>query len=89
MNDKIVLSVEEIQVSIRRGMLELDLIFRPYAENIYPSLSIEKKELFVEFLAEEDMDLFAWIMQNKNVPAKYIKIIQEIKEEKNKSIGWS
>lgn len=49
----------------RRGMLELDLILMPFVEKHYRQLSDEDKQRYVDLLASEDQDLFAWFMQHK------------------------
>ena len=47
----------------RRGMLELDLLLVPFANEAYESLSVEDKRLYRDFLAEEDQDLWSWLMR--------------------------
>ncbi len=47
----------------RRGMLELDLLLVPFANEAYELLSVEDKRLYRDFLAEEDQDLWAWLMR--------------------------
>ena len=46
----------------RRGMLELDLIFLPFAENVYPELVVEDQLLYEQLLACGDQDLFSWLL---------------------------
>ncbi|PCH53278.1 MAG: hypothetical protein COC20_00540 [Cellvibrionales bacterium] len=46
----------------RRGMLELDLIFLPFAENVYPDLAVNDQLLYEQLLACEDQDLFSWLL---------------------------
>ena len=47
----------------RRGMLELDLLLVPFAREAFETLSLEDKLLYRDFLAEEDQDLWAWLMK--------------------------
>ena len=47
----------------RRGMLELDLLLVPFAGEAYELLALEDKKLYRDFLAEEDQDLWAWLMR--------------------------
>jgi antitoxin CptB len=49
----------------RRGMLELDLILRPFAEFVYPHLSGAEQKLYRQLLDCEDQDLFAWLVRRK------------------------
>ncbi|MCF2946541.1 succinate dehydrogenase assembly factor 2 [Paraglaciecola aquimarina] len=46
----------------RRGMLELDVLFMPFAETGFLELSEEKQEAFERLLTFDDPDLYAWFM---------------------------
>jgi len=46
----------------RRGMLELDVLFMPFVEEAYDSLSTKEKQVFERLLEEQDPVLFAWFM---------------------------
>lgn len=46
----------------RRGMLELDVLFMPFAENGFEQLSEPDQELFERLLTCDDPDLYAWFM---------------------------
>lgn len=52
----------------RRGMLELDVLLLPYAEEAYDSLSEQDQALYRKLLECEDPDLFAWLMDHQ-IPA--------------------
>ncbi|WP_417761266.1 succinate dehydrogenase assembly factor 2 [Shewanella sp.] len=54
-----------VKWACRRGMLELDVLFQPFVENQYQSLSNEDKATFVRLLECEDPELFAWFMGHK------------------------
>ena len=49
----------------RRGMLELDVLLLPYAENVYETLSAEDQARYRQLLECEDPDLFAWFMEHQ------------------------
>jgi antitoxin CptB len=49
----------------RRGMLELDLVLMPFAQNHYSHLSVRDKQHYVKLLACEDQDLFGWFLQHR------------------------
>jgi len=51
----------------RRGMLELDLILVPFAENILPQLSKNECTEYARLLEEEDQDIFLWLMKREPV----------------------
>ena len=46
----------------RRGMLELDLVLMPFAEQVYPRLDGEERRRYRDLLACEDTDIFAWLL---------------------------
>lgn len=46
----------------RRGMLELDLVLMPFAEQVYPGLDADMQRRYRALLECEDTDLFAWIV---------------------------
>ena len=52
----------------RRGMLELDVIFMPFFEHEFDSLSEADQQTFIRLLASDDPDLFKWCMGH-GVPA--------------------
>ncbi len=63
----------------RRGMLELDLLLVPFATDVFESLSRQDQLLYIDFLKEEDQDLFSWLMQ-RAAPSesRFESIIQQI-----------
>lgn len=52
----------------RRGMLELDTFFQPFANEVFDSLSDTDQETFQRLLKCEDPLLFTWFMRNKPCP---------------------
>ena len=55
-------SKERIRWACRRGMLELDVLFMPFVEEAFDSLSKEQQAVFQRLLECDDPDLFAWFM---------------------------
>jgi antitoxin CptB len=55
-------SLTLIRWQCRRGMLELDLFLAPFAEAQYERLTDNEQKQFAALLAEEDHDLFNWLM---------------------------
>ena len=47
----------------RRGLLELDLVFVPFAEQYFQSLADEDQDAYVTLLTCEDQDLLSWWLQ--------------------------
>lgn len=52
----------------RRGMLELDVLFRPFVEEAYDDLSEKDQMVFKHLLTKDDPDLFAWFMGHAQCP---------------------
>lgn len=46
----------------RRGMLELDLILVPFVENCFMALSEQDQQRYIQLVAGEDTDMFAWFL---------------------------
>ena len=63
----------------RRGMLELDVLFVPFMEQAFADLREEDKDTFVELLACEDQDLFAWLTRrSKSEDVKLQAMVETI-----------
>lgn len=56
------LEFKRLQWECRRGMLELDVLFKPFLEEAYPALSETDQARFRSLLTCEDPDLFSWFM---------------------------
>lgn len=56
------MNIARVRWACRRGMLELDVLFQPFVENVYQDLSDADKALFIRLLECEDPELFAWFM---------------------------
>ncbi len=46
----------------RRGMLELDLILMPFAEQVYPQLGATDQAAYKHLLESEDPELYRWLL---------------------------
>ena len=69
----------------RRGLRELDLLFRRYSENSLDSLSNKDFKIFNSILELEDQPLYDFIFKNEslNSPEKERFIIENIKKYKD------
>ncbi len=56
------MNIARVKWACRRGMLELDVLFQPFVDTQYESLSDQDKATFVRLLECEDPELFAWFM---------------------------
>ena len=66
-----------------RGMLELDLLLIPFAEQKFCSLSTELKDKFIKLLTFDDPVLYGWLMGFEEVTQpELVDIIDLIKKSK-------
>ena len=70
----------------RRGLRELDLLFRRYSESKLDSLSREEFEMFNSILDLEDQALYDFIFKNEslNSPEKESFILNNLKKYTDK-----
>lgn len=57
-------NVQRIRWHSRRGMLELDLILVPFAEQYFELLNEKDQDRYVKLLESEDQDLLAWLLEH-------------------------
>ncbi|MDX1280639.1 succinate dehydrogenase assembly factor 2 [Shewanella colwelliana] len=62
------MNIARVRWACRRGMLELDVLFQPFVETQYESLSDQAKAIFIRLLECEDPELFAWFMGHEACP---------------------
>lgn len=71
----------------RRGMLELDLLLVPFSENVFASLSYEEQLLYRDLLAEEDQNLWDWlVIGHEPSDLRFEKMIDRILVENSAGI---
>ena len=80
------MEINRLKWAIRRGMLELDLIFEPFVERGYPRLSESDKALFIRLLECEDQDLFKWFLKHEQPDDKDLMKIVDIIQVSNSEI---
>ena len=62
----------------RRGMLELDLILVPFAEQQLARLPEVQVDWYRQLLEEEDQDLFGWFIRREQAPSAGLRAIIEV-----------
>ena len=67
----------------RRGLKELDIIFKPFVEERFEYLSDKDKLSFLDLLQKNDVDLLDWILNDLPVPEDFNKIVTQIKDYLN------
>ena len=55
-------SKAKLRWACRRGMLELDVLLRPFVDEAFDALEEKDKATFQRLLTADDPDLFAWFM---------------------------
>ena len=63
----------------RRGLQELDIIFKPFVEERFKALSDKDKLSFLDLLQKDDVDLIGWLLNGMTVPEDLNKIVTKIK----------
>jgi len=71
-------SLSRLLWACRRGMLELDVLFMPFAKEAYSDLSQQHKLSFQRLLTCEDPELFAWFMGHKACPDPQLSEIVDV-----------
>jgi|TARA_B100001057_G_scaffold302446_1_gene302661 antitoxin CptB len=65
--------------SMRRGIKEMDLILKNFAELRLNLMSEPELENFENLLCENDQDLYQWSTGQVNPKKEFVDLIQEIK----------
>ncbi len=72
------MDIKRLSWASRRGMLELDLMFLPFLEKVYPQLTIEDQMRYWKLLECEDQDLWNWLIDRKNTGNPELQKIVDI-----------
>ena len=67
----------------RRGLQELDIIFKPFVEERFETLSDKDKLSFLDLLQKDDVDLIDWLLNGMPVPEDLNYIVAQIKHYLN------
>ena len=67
----------------RRGLQELDIIFKPFVEERFEALSDKDKLSFLDLLQKDDVDLIDWLLNEMPVPEDVNNIVTQIKHYLN------
>lgn len=70
-----------IRFQTRRGLLELDIVFKRFMENQFPTLSDEELAVLTDILKLEDQELLALVNQSQ-VPQRsdFIPMLDKIRQ---------
>lgn len=57
--------LSRLRWACRRGMLELDVLLAPFAEQDYLGLAPELQQAFQQLLDHSDLELFRWLLRRE------------------------
>ena len=66
--------------SIHRGCKETDFLIGEFAKEKIAFFSADELHLFADFIIEDDLLIYDWILAKCEVPKKYIEMIKSIRE---------
>lgn len=72
------IQIKRLYWQCRRGLLELDVLFMPFLEHVYPSLKETEQKQFEELLRHTDPELLAWCLDQSTPPEALQNIVRKI-----------
>lgn len=62
----------------RRGLLELDLLFRRFVDEKFDLLSAAEQHAFQMLLRQQDHNLLAWLQGQETPPNEFLSVIRKL-----------
>jgi len=72
--------LQRLRWHCRRGLLELDYIFKDFLDTHYLSAPEQEKRAFRELINEQDPDLQAWLLHGEPCPEAYQDIVSTLRK---------
>lgn len=72
-----------IYKSVHRGCKENDILIGDFAVSQLQDFSQDQLDLYVEFLEEDDLKIYNWLLKKEEFPAKYQNLILQIQKFHN------
>lgn len=66
--------------SIRRGIKEMDLILKGFADAHLDQMERAELDLYDRLLSENDHDLYQWVSGQTDVPGDYVELMAKISD---------
>ena len=63
---------------LHRGCKETDFLLGKFGEIKVFEMNLEEQSLFDDFLSEDDMLIYDWILSKLECPAKYSELVKQI-----------
>lgn len=64
--------------SMRRGIKEMDIILKKYADGHLPAMSDAELDEYEALLAQNDQDLYQWVSGQQPAPEGFAALIEKI-----------
>jgi antitoxin CptB len=71
--------LERVRWRSRRGLLELELLLKPFVEGGFMALSESLKQDYERLLDYDDMDAHEWLLARTEPPAELADLIAEMR----------
>ena len=63
----------------RNGIIEIDILLTRYTEKVYPTLTLQQQELYVEFIDLDTYEILDMLFNKKPYDKKYQEIVEALK----------
>ena len=63
----------------RKGIREIDILLTRYTANVYPTLTSQQQELYVEFIDLDTYEILDMLFNKKPYDKKYQEIVEALK----------
>ncbi|MEO0484669.1 MAG: succinate dehydrogenase assembly factor 2 [Pseudomonadota bacterium] len=73
--------------SIRRGIKEMDVILTAFATARLPQMDTEALDAYEALIAEQDLDIYPWIIGQTPAPDMHAAMVNEIRSQFNEEIA--
>jgi len=64
--------------SVHRGCKETDILLGEFAKQKLSDFNFEQLLLYKDFIEEDDLKIYNWLLRKEDFPDKYGKLINEI-----------
>ena len=63
----------------RKGIREIDILLTRYTEKVYPTLTSQQQELYIEFIDLDTYEILDMLFNKKLYDKKYQEIVEALK----------
>ena len=70
----------------RKGIREIDILLTRYTEKVYPTLTSQQQELYVEFIDLDTYEILDMLFNKKPYDKKYQEIVEALKSYNQSSM---